>query len=59
MENMSMVQESEFYFKMAARDLPGDPMVKNLPSSARGVDSISVQGTKILHARGAGGGADN
>ena len=54
-----MVQESEFYFKMAARDLPGDPMVKNLPSSAGGVDSISVQGTKILHARGAGGGADN
>ena len=54
-----MVQESEFYFKMADRDLPGDPMVKNLPSSAGGVDSISVQGTKILHARGAGGGADN
>ena len=41
---------------MAAMDLPGDPMGKNLPSSAGDVESISVQRTKIHMPEGRMGG---
>ena len=34
------------------RDFPGGPVVKNLPSNAGDVGSISGQGTKIPHATG-------
>ena len=34
------------------RELPGGPVVKNLPSSAGDVGSIPDQGTKIPHALG-------
>ena len=34
------------------RELPGGPVVKNLPSSAGDVGSIPDQGTKIPHAVG-------
>ena len=34
------------------RELPGGPVVKNLPSNAGDVGSIPDQGTKIPHALG-------
>ena len=34
------------------RDFPGGPVVKNLPSNAGDVGSISCWGTKIPHATG-------
>ena len=33
-----------------ARDFPGGPVVKTLPSNAGGVGSVPGQGAKILHA---------
>ena len=33
-----------------ARDVPGGPVVKTLPSNAGGVGSVPGQGAKILHA---------
>ena len=33
-----------------ARDVPGGPVVKNLPGSAGVTDSIPGRGTKIPHA---------
>ena len=41
-----------FTSEKAVRHLTGDPVVKDLPSSAGDGDLISVQGTKIPHARG-------
>ena len=37
-------------FKEDARDFPGGPVVKNLPSNAGDEGLIPGQGTKILHA---------
>ena len=37
---------------MELRDIPGGPVVKNLPSNARDAGSIPGQGTKIPHAAG-------
>ena len=39
-----------FLIKNKNRDLPGGPVVKTLPSNARGMSSISVQGCKISYA---------
>ena len=39
-------------FKTYHRDFPGGPVVKNPPSNAGDVGSISGQGTKIPHAAG-------
>ena len=38
-----------FYY-YAPRDFPGGPVVKTLPSKARGVDLIPTGGAKILQA---------
>ena len=35
-----------------SRDLPGGPVVKNLPCDARDAGSVVGQGTKIPHAAG-------
>ena len=35
---------------MKCRDFPGGPVVKTLPSNARGVGLILCQGAKIPHA---------
>ena len=37
-------------FKRQFKDFPGSPVVKTLPSNARGVGSIPGQGAKIPHA---------
>ena len=39
-------------FKKQNRDFPDGPVVKNLPSNARGVGSIPHEGTKIPYATG-------
>ena len=39
-------------FKEEARDFPGGPVVKNLPSNAGDAGLIPGQGTKIPHAMG-------
>ena len=38
--------------KRSTRDFPGGPVVKNLPSNAGDVGSITGQGIKITHATG-------
>ena len=38
--------------KNVCRDFPGGPVVKNLPSNAGDMGSISGRGTKIPHAMG-------
>ena len=38
--------------KRSTRDFPGGPVVKNLPSNAGDVGSITGQGIKIPHATG-------
>ena len=39
-------------FKIMHRDVPGGPLVKNLPSNSGDVGSIPGVGTKLPHAVG-------
>ena len=45
-------KQGDHHFRWEIRDFPGGPVVKNPPSNAGYVDSISGLGTKIPHAAG-------
>ena len=49
--NESLLKNVDRYME-EWRELPGGPVVKNLPSNAGDVGSIPDQGTKIPHALG-------
>ena len=42
----------ENWIKKSGKDLPGGPVVKNLPSNAGDAGSIPGQGTKVPHVAG-------
>ena len=48
----SLHPETEKKKKRHLEDIPGGPVVKNLPSNAGDIGSIPGQGTKIPHAVG-------
>ena len=49
---MAAVVRISLTSKDNGRDVPGGPVVKNLPSNARDMSLIPGRGTKIPHAAG-------